>query len=475
MSTDDRHRPQFHFLPPANWMNDPNGFIQWGSTYHLFYQYNPYAPIHEDMHWGHAASDDLVHWRHLPVALAPTPGGPDSRGCWSGVTVDDHGTPTIIYSGAVGPRQRACIATSSDGLLTWRKEPNNPVIPEPPAGLDLIEYRDHSVWHEPDGWYQVMGAGIRDAGGTALLYHSNDLRQWEYLHPLCLSGQHDPDNIMTASMWECPDFFALGDRHVLVASLWNSRRLLYAAAAVGTYHDHRFSPHVIRKLDHGDFHFYAPQSTCDRNGRRIVIGWVQEGRDIAAQVAAGWSGTMSLPRELRPGPDGWLRILPVTELEALRGAHVRVAPTDVAAGQSLVLEDVSGDALELDVLLQPPPAGRCGVAVRRAPDGQEETLVIYDAATSLLTIERIRASLDSSTRRTAHSAPLVLAEGDPLRLRIFVDHSVLEVFANETVSITTRMYPTREDSLGVALIAEHQHAQLLQLNSWQMQSTWADA
>jgi len=306
------------------------------------------------------------------------------------------------------------------------------------------------------------------------LYRSTDLRQWEYLHPLYISDEHDPDDVRAGSVWECPDFFALDDRHVLIASIWDRQRLFYAAAFVGTYRIHRFSPQVIRKLDHGDFHFYAPQSTRDRAGRRIVIGWVQEGRDIATQVAAGWSGTMSLPRELRLGPDGWLRVRPVTELESLRGAWVRVGPADIQAAQPLVVEDVRGDALELEVLLQPAPGGRCGVAVRRAPDAQEQTLIVYDAVVGQLAIDRARASLDPDTRSTMHTAPLALANGEPLRLRIFLDHSILEVFANDTVSITTRIYPTRPDSLGVALLAEKHSARLLQLDAWRMASIWAD-
>jgi beta-fructofuranosidase len=473
MTSVDPQWPTFHFLPPSNWMNDPNGFIQWDDTFHLFYQYNPEAAVHENMHWGHAASEDLVHWRHLPIALAPTPGGPDARGCWSGVTVDDAGTPTIIYSGAVGQRQRACVATSHDGLLTWHKEPRNPVIPEPPPGVDVTEYRDHSVWREPDGWYQLMGAGIRDVGGAALLYRSANLRDWDYLHALSAPQWQDPDGVMACPMWECPDFFALDDQHVLIASMWDARRLCYAAAAVGTYADHRFAPRTIRRLDHGDGHFYAPQSTRARDGRRIVIGWVQEGRAVPAQVAAGWSGTMSVPRELTLGQDGWLRIQPVSELASLRGACVRVAAAEIAPDRPRVLDDMRGDALELDVLLEPAPGGRSGLAVRRSPDGSEQTLVIYDAAARELQVDRSHASLDSEVRSSTHSAPLDLAPGAPLRVRIFVDHSVLEVFANDTLSVTTRVYPTRDDSVGIALLADRPGARLLQLDAWPMASIWA--
>src|SRR5256714_6511328 len=107
---DDPHRPRYHFLPPASWMNDPNGLIQWKGQYHLFYQYNPYGPVHEQVHWGHAVSSDLLHWTDLPIALTPTPGRADAEGCWTGCAIDNNGTPTLLYS-AVHP-QVVCLASS---------------------------------------------------------------------------------------------------------------------------------------------------------------------------------------------------------------------------------------------------------------------------------------------------------------------------------------------------------------------------
>ncbi len=150
----DPHRPRYHFLPPAHWMNDPNGLIQWRGKYHLFYQHHPYGPLWANMHWGHAVSSDLVHWEHLPIALAPTPGSPDQDGVYSGCAVDNDGVPTIIYSGVRGKDQLVCLATADgddENLVTWRKWPGNPVIPERPANLDILQYRDPSVWREADG------------------------------------------------------------------------------------------------------------------------------------------------------------------------------------------------------------------------------------------------------------------------------------------------------------------------------------
>ncbi|HSH77862.1 MAG TPA: glycoside hydrolase family 32 protein [Herpetosiphonaceae bacterium] len=468
----DPHRPVYHFLPPANWLNDPNGLIHWQGQYHLFYQHNPHGAFHATMHWGHAVSEDLVHWRHLPIALAPEPGTPDEDGCWSGCAVDDNGVPTLIYSGNRDGVQRACLATSTDGLLTWQKHHGNPVIPEPPPELHLVAYRDHSVWREDGAWYHLMGAGLEGQGGTALLYRSADLRTWEYLHPLLVGDMHRFTPIWTASMWECPDFFALDDRHVLIVSVWDTGQLHYSAAMVGNYHDHHLVPEIEHKLDHGDQHFYAPQSFTDAQGRRIIFGWVHEGRGAQEQLASGWSGVMSLPRVLSLSASGHVCMQPAPELAALRAEHMRCDSISVPAGEVVELPDVSGDTLELLVDMAPGPDGSCGLIVRRAPDEAEQTRITYDGVQHQLIVDRTRSSLDLGVDHNSHAAPLTLEPGEPLRLHIFLDHSVLEIFANERVSITSRIYPTRRDSVGVALVAEGADAQLQALDAWQMHSVW---
>ncbi len=180
--TDDSHRPIFHFLPPKNWMNDPNGMIQWRGRYHLFYQHNPALPVWGDIHWGHAVSDDFIHWQDMPIALAPTPNSYDEKGIWSGCAVDDDSIATILYTGASGNRhqtQTVCIAISTDDdLATWHKYEQNPVISTPPAEFAGCGFRDPYVWHEDTTWYTVIGAGQKSGGEAVLLYQSPDLYQW---------------------------------------------------------------------------------------------------------------------------------------------------------------------------------------------------------------------------------------------------------------------------------------------------------
>ena len=154
----DPLRPRFHFVSPAGWLNDPNGVSQWNGTYHLFYQYNPEGAFHHHIQWGHATSTDLVTWSDQPVALEPSQ-GPDAEGCWSGVLVNDDGTPTLVYSGRAGERELACVAVGSADLSSWTKAPENPVIAAPPAGVDITAYRDHCVWREGHKMAATGGLG----------------------------------------------------------------------------------------------------------------------------------------------------------------------------------------------------------------------------------------------------------------------------------------------------------------------------
>ena len=267
-------RPRYHFLPAANWMNDPNGLIQWDGVYHLFYQYNPYGPLHGTIHWGHASSTDLVHWTDLPIALTPSPDSPDADGCWSGCAIDAEGVPTLMYTGVIlgasptrmgGLREAQCLATSEDGLRTWKKHPANPVIAAPPPDPDLIGFRDPFVWREADHWCCVIGTGIAGVGGAILLYRSPDLLHWHYVGLLCSGNAAVTDPLWTGTIWECPQFFPLGDRYILIFSAWSAGKTHHTVYAIGHYTGDQFTVQKMHHLDLGSS-FYAPATMHDIQG-----------------------------------------------------------------------------------------------------------------------------------------------------------------------------------------------------------------
>jgi beta-fructofuranosidase len=454
----DPLRPRYHFAPPANWMNDPNGLCQWQGQYHLFYQYNPAEPVWGNIHWGHATSPDLVHWQHQPVALAPTPGGPDEGGCFSGCLVDDGGKPTLLYTGVYPESQ--CLATGSPNLQQWTKNPANPVIAGPPAGLALEGFRDPCVWQTPTGWNMVLGAGLRGTGGAVLLYQSADLRHWDYRGPALTGNLADG----TGTMWECPQLFALGDRWVLLVSMIGEarNRVMYFT---GTFREGHFEPEARHTLDWGGPCFYAPQTFSDAQGRRLMFGWLTEARPEADQRRAGWSGVMSLPRVLTLRPDGRLGIAPAPELTALRGAHFHREAWTLGALQFLPPAAPHGGQLELWAELLLNGANEAGLALGT---DQAQTRIAYDAGRQRLRVDTPGAQAAGPGQ--VYECPLALAPGEALNLRVFWDRSVLEVYANGWATVTVRVYPAQPAQQRVAAYATGPGAVLRRLDVWQIQT-----
>jgi beta-fructofuranosidase len=469
----DPHRPGYHFTAPSNWLNDPNGLIQWQGTYHLFYQHNPNAANWGDIHWGHAASTDLLRWQHLPVALAPAPGTLDQSGVWSGCAVDWDGVPAVLYTARDGERESVFLATSQDSLRTWEKHPANPVISGPPPGLKTHGFRDPYVWREGGQWKMVIGSGVVGQGGLIFLYASQNLTDWKYLGVLVEDTPSLAAPYPTGGMWECPNFFPLGQQQVLLIASMETEppASLYTLYFTGAYHDNRFTPQYIAKLDGGDLSCYAPQAFRDEQGRTILFGWARELRGQDAQVAAGWAGVMTLPRLLGIEPSGRLTIQPVPEVESLRAAetvwqNVRIAPDE----QIVPLEGLSGDSLEIEAVMDFSEAssGSVSLLLRRSPDGSEQTEICFERDSRKLVVDTHTSSLDVDTETGRWELPVELSADGRLCLRVFLDRSILEVYANETVVITARIYPQREDSLGVALQAREAPVHVERISAWEL-------
>lgn len=463
---DDLHRPRYHLSPAANWLNDPNGLVRWNGRYHVFYQYNPAGPFHDTIHWGHATSDDLVDWTDEPVALAPSPDGPDRDGCWSGCAVTDEGVLTLLYTGGRGRRQLPCLATSDDpDLRTWQKDPDNPVIETPPEEFDALEtedwaaeFRDHCVWREDgteDGaWYHVIGSGHRRKAGAALLYAGDDLGKWEYVGPLLVG---DPDR--HAAVWECPELLRFDDGDLLHVS--DGEQVIYFVGRADL-DEPAFDVTHSGVLDHGNF--YAPQS-MDADGRYLLWGWLPESRGPAAQWDAGWSGALSLPRVVNL-VDGEVRQRPAPELRELRERHAVEDTVSLDSDEHRTLP-VSGSALEIAVEVDLGDADEFGLVVCESPAGSEYTPIRYTG--DELVVERAHSSLDDAADADEQRMPV---PDGTLSLRAFVDGSIVELFADQRRCLTSRIYPTRRDSDGVSLYAHGGDVAVESLDVWHLQSVW---
>ena len=457
----DIHRPQYHYLPPANWMNDPNGVIQWDGQYHLFYQYNPNGAYHDNMHWGHAVSSDLIHWEDLPIALEPTANTVDEGGIFSGCVVNHNGTAAAFYTGVNHGHsiQTQCMATSHDGLLTWQKYRNNPLIDTVPKEMGQTQdFRDPFVWHDNDTWYMAVGSRMQGVGGAVLLYRSSDLAKWEYLHPLMVgeSARH-------GLMWECPNFFPLDDKWVLIISshlLTETSTVLYF---VGDYQNHRFIPEYEGVLDYA--YYYAPLTLLDDQNRRIVFGWIREGRSANQQLEAGWTGVQAIPRVLSLDAHNHLNMQPVSEFEQLRTNHHQFDSADIGE-QAL---PISGRSLEIHASFISQRYKQCGITLACSPDGVEKTDIIYDNSTQTLHIQRQNADESPEIETGWQGAPHRLEDDEILELLILLDGSVIEIIANQRTSITTRIYPSQSDSQHIYV---RNRAALKSLDIWELSSIW---
>jgi beta-fructofuranosidase len=453
----DPHRPQYHFLPPTNWMNDPNGLIQWKGQYHLFYQHNPTGPLWGNMHWGHAISDDLIHWRDMPIALAPTPGGADESGCFSGCAVVND-LPTLIYTATAGANneiQTQMIATSADDLLTWDKRPT-PVIDQVPSEAGQTrDFRDPFVWKENDTWYMVIGSRIQDVGGVIFIYRSPDLINWEYLNPLLIG-----DTKHNGFSWECPNFFKLGDRWVLIISAHLGTETGTSLYFIGTYENYRFTPEYEGVFDHASM--YAPLTFTDDQDRRLLVGWLRDPRTDDQKRSAGWSGVQSIPRILSLDAKHRLNMVVVPELESIREKHHfggTGVPSDVT---TLLLPHA-----RLDVVATfDPSRGACGISLAFASDSSERCEITYEAADQCLTVRNVNANGKPTNSNREWRIVHALDDAEPLELRILLDGSVMEILANSRTSLSNRIYPSQV----AETLVQTQNAQALDI--WEMPSIW---
>ena len=438
----DPQHPSYHFSPISNWMNDPNGLTYWKGNYHLFFQYNPAAPVWGNIHWGHASSKDLLHWKHLPIALAPDPQGADAGGCYSGCVVDNKGVPTLIYTGVFPEAQ--CLATSKNPeLLEWTKHPQ-PVIPRPPEGMQIEGFRDPCVWQEANEWRMVLGSGLTDVGGAVLLYRSKDLLDWQYMEVLFSGNLKSVDPFWTGTMWECPCFFPLGDKWVLIVSVYSAKGPLYVIYYTGEYRVDRFEPDgPPRLLDYGaGACFYAPQTFVERKGRRVMFGWLRESRSVEEQSKAGWSGALSLPRYLSLSEEGDLICALPEGIQALRGDH------EVLTGQNQLSSSVRGNCMELLIRIPPESEKWSGVHLTCGSTPQDSVLVGYDSVNGAVVVDCRNAG------GLINILPADIPGMQDLVVHAYVDGSIIETFIEGKSPISARFYMDKPQAMHVRRVGE---------------------
>lgn len=400
LAESDPRRPRYHFLPPAQWLNDPNGTIYHNGWYHLFYQHNPFQTGWGPMYWGHARSRDLVRWEHLPIALWPSK-ELDETGCWSGcAAINERGEPMLFYTSvsfgqnaegqpaALKPFEQWAAVGDAD-LLTWRKHEANPLFDYFRQGQESFgeDWRDPFLFHEDGRTFMVVGM----CGTGTPLYEAEDeaLSQWAFR------------GMISEISAECPNFFPLpqggeGKKWVYFCSPFAAVQYYVGDFGLDTM---KFVPEAEGILDGGRLDggggFYASNTLYDPDGRCVLFGWV-----IGAG-GPGWQGCMALPRELWLGGDNRPRQRPVAELERLRGHRLTL--------------DRASNHCEIKLSFERQGSAACGFRVKWEEKGAEVQALFGPAECEIMGIKQ----------------ELALADGQALELRVFLDGCVIEVYTGD--------------------------------------------
>lgn len=451
---EDPTRPVYHFRPPANWMNDPNGTIYYNGYYHLFYQHNPYGDSWGHMHWGHARSTDLVHWEHLPIALWPTHDAGEEHVFSGCARVNGTGEPLLFYTSVKTgdhdsrhPNEQWAAVGDQD-WLTWQKHPANPILALETHGGPPFEknWRDPFIFTEAGRTFMVLGGDYDDIAGVALYEATDDsLTQWRYCKLLYQESRS------ATRFMECPNFFKVGDKWILLTSPYQPVEYVVGDFDVESL---TFTPQHTGVLDPGQSdvpNFYASNILYDERGRCILLGWV---RGFAP--GRGWSGCLALPRVLTIGPDGHPTQMPIPQLQQLRDDHLTLSGLQLTSSNSHIVDGISGTALEIQALIQP-RRGTFTLRTRRSDDGRRSENITFDGFQLEVLGTRV---------------PLTLAEDEPLKLHLYLDQSVLELFVNGGRIAVTRLISTPQENTGIELAVADGEATVISLDIWTMKGIW---
>ena len=456
-------RPFYHLSPRTGWMNDPNGFSVYKGQYHMFYQYNPYDTHWDTMHWGHAVSNDLLHWEYLPAALAPDEAY-DADGCFSGSALElPDGRQLLMYTGVAKEKQEdgsireiqtQCIAVG-DGA-DYEKYEKNPVLDQSdlPEGGSPFDFRDPKIWQEEDGTYCcVAGNRPLDGSGQILLFTSRDGFCWNYKNVLCANRNR------FGLMWECPDFFPLDGKWVLFVSPQDmlAKELEYrngngTLCLIGNYDRSlgTFTEEYDQSIDYG-IDFYAPQTILSPDGRRIMIGWMQNWDTCSLQnLGQLWFGQMSIPRELSV-KNGRLYQQPVRELDTMRGE--KVSYKDVTVEGLLYLDGIQGRIVDMELTIRPKEGDRYRrFEVCFAQNKEFYTSLSFFPGESILKIDRRYSGV---RKAVVHQSQCRVDKlGGELKLRILLDRFSVEVFVNGGEQVLSMVLCTNMQADGISFFAD---------------------
>lgn len=453
----ENDRPLFHATGTVGWINDPNGFSVYKGDYHLFYQYYPHDTHWGPMHWGHSISKDLVTWEYLPCALAPDEDY-DHIGCFSGSAIElEDGRMLLMYTSVVRHNedgkdkdyQQQAIAIG-DGV-DFEKVTNNPVITTDmiPAGNNLQDFRDPKVIKHDGKYYSFMINRSADDSGQIFVYESEDCLNWKFNRVL------DKSDNQVGKVWECPDYFTLGDRKVLIVSpqevegndmeVYPGYNNFFLVGHGNEFLD--FNRESVQQIDYG-MDFYAAQTVLTPDGRRVMIAWMQNwetcnyGNDLH-----DYYGMMTLPRELRMD-GGYVIQQPIREIENYYKDTREYK--DIALSGSQTMEGLKGRVLDMSLMVRPRDMeSDYDFIIKVAKDANYETSIAFDSKKGTITLDRSKSGVRYSSLSTR-----VFKVKDctkELKLRVIIDKYALEIFINDGKQAAAMKLDTPIEADGIVL------------------------
>ena len=420
----ERFRPEYHHSPVYGWMNDPNGMFYKDGEWHLYFQYNPFGSLWENMTWGHSVSKDLVHWEALPNAIEADAIGTIFSGSCVVDTRNSAGfgkNAIIAYYTSAAEAQTQSMAYSTDGGRTFTKYEKNPVITS-----DIPDFRDPKIfWHEPtQKWIVVLAAGQE-----MQFYSSPNLKEWTFESSFGRQyGNH-------GGVWECPDMMQLpvrgtGQQKWMLVCNINPGGPFGGNATqyfVGQFDGHKFTceskPEVTKWMDYGKDHYATVSFSNAPENRHVVIAWMSNWQYANQVPTHQFRSSNSIPRDLDLFADGeetYCGVIPSKEMQALRGKKVKKL-SDVC---ELVIDRKGSMELTL------------------SNTNGEQVTMYYDAQKQTFSMDRTKSG-DCSFSEAFPTVTTAPTHGAMKQLRIFIDRCSIEAFAADgKMAMTNLVFPS---------------------------------
>ena len=471
----EQYRPRFHFSPAINWCNDPNGLVYNNGTYHLFYQHNPFGNVWGHMTWAHAVSKDLVHWKHLPIAI------PEENGImiFSGTCVVDKNNTSgfgkngkvpmvAVYTGHIeNVNQSQHIAYSLDNGITWTKYNRNPVL-----DLGKKDFRDPKIfWYEPKKfWVMALMFPVEH---FVQFYSSKNLKTWNHLSDFGPAGD-------TTGVWECPDLTQMpvegmpGKKKWVLQTSQNGSMQYFIGEFDGTTFTNENPVNKIVRPDYGpDYYAAIAYNQLPAAHLPTSIGWLNNWNYANDIPTTPWKGAMSLPRNMsvqKINNEWVLMQKPVAALQSLRTKAWELKNETINETKLL---PVKSQQFEMEIMIEPSAKSTSGLRI--AKSGNSFFEIGYDAAKQLLYIDRSKSgarSFNKNFEKLSRFETTLALLNRQLQLHIFFDHSIVEVFANNGEAVlTAQIFPAESDN-GIELFSTGRKSKILKSTIWKIKSIW---